>query len=152
MFTIFNLLNYVAGKPVNVYVLIALTVGVYFYLIKYHFDTIYDNYIYTIILVILLILDLISIILLFFYDRKDSNSDESIVQIKSSDLTNQIVDTNVNTDNNDKKSKKSRKERKNKDTQPVPEIKKENSYPLDDVNKDMISLFDVNKEPSLHTY
>ena len=148
MFTIFNFLNYFAGKPVNVYVLFALTIGVYFYLIKYHFDTIYDNYIYTIILLILLILDLISIVLLFFYNNKssnDSDDSDSIVKIHSSEEILIIPETNE-----EKKTKK--KSRKNKDIQSINEPKKENSYPLDDINKDIISLFDINKEPSLHTY
>ena len=74
MFTILNLLNYAVGKPVNVFILITITIVVYFYLIKYYWDTIYNSYVYTSILLILLILDIITIVLVFFYDRKIDDS------------------------------------------------------------------------------
>ena len=60
MFTILNLLNYFVGKPVNAYILIAITIVVYACLIHYFYDKIYQSYVYIGILIFLLILDIIS--------------------------------------------------------------------------------------------
>jgi len=164
MFTILNLLNYAVGKPVNVFILITITIVVYFYLIKYYWDTIYNSYVYTSILLILLILDIITIVLVFFYDRKidDSsaimNSDlkeSNIVSIvnEESPLNNPNNVNGENGENGEKGEKKKKKDKskknKNADTK---EENKEKSYILDNKEKELISLFDINADPSLITY
>ncbi len=146
MFTILNLLNYAASKPVNVYILITITVVVYFYLIKYYWDTIYESYLYTAILLILLILDIITIVLVFFYDRKIDES--NIVSMVNSESNNALEEKK------ERKSKKSKskknKENKEQTRDENPNIKK--NYVLGNNDKELISLFDINKDPSLVTY
>lgn len=154
MFTILNILNYFSGRPLNVFVLITLTVIVYYFLINKYSDTIYNSTTYTIILLILLILDIVSIILIYFYDRKIEDNELNQNNINP-EIKNEIQLVTI-----EKKSKKN-KSKKNKDKlNDLNEKKvinglpdnKEKSYPLDSANKDIISLYDVNKDPSLVTY
>jgi len=157
MFTILNLLNYAAGKPVNVYILITITVVVYFYLIKYYWDTIYESYLYTAILLILLILDIITIVLVFFYDRKINesnsfvNSESNIVSMVNSESNNALEEKEEKKERKGKKSK-SKKNKENKEQTKDENPKIEKNYVLGNNDKELISLFDINKDPSLVTY
>lgn len=145
MFTILNLLNYLAGKPLNVFVLITISIGVYFYLIKYYWDTIYNSYTYTAILIFLLILDLITIILIYFYDRKiDPEELNENVKTESSNI---ILGVENQNHEQSKKKKKNKKSKKDSTTN-----KPESNYIRDGAERELISLFDINKDPSLHTY
>lgn len=155
MFTILNILNYFSGRPLNVFVLITLTVIVYYFLINKYSDTIYNSTTYTIILLILLILDIVSIILIYFYDRKIDDNELNQNNVDP-EIKNEIQLITVT----EKKSKKN-KSKKNKDKlNDLNEKKvinglpdnKEKSYPLDNANKDIISLYDINKDASLVTY
>ena len=155
MFTILNILNYFSGKPLNVFVLITITVIVYYLLINKYSDTIYNSTIYTIILLILLILDIVSIILIYFYDRKidDNELNQNNVEIKNEI---QLVTLKEKKSHKDK-SKKNKDKNKLNDSNEKKVINglpdnKEKSYPLDNANKDIISLYDINKDPSLVTY
>jgi len=156
MFTILNILNYLSGKPLNVFVLITLTIVIYYFLINKYSDTIYNSTTYTIILLILLIIDIVSIILIYFYDRKIDNNELEQNTIESkSEIKNEIQLVTLT----EKKSKKD-KSKKNKDKLNDSNEKvingfpnnKEKSYPLDNANKDIISLYDINKDASLVTY
>lgn len=151
MFTILNLLNYSLGKPINTLILILITIGIYFGLIKYFYETIHDNYIYTLTLLILMFIDIISIILIYFYFT-DSNS-TNILQIENSQKIN------VKKDKDDKKkSKKDKDEKKvKKDDTCGEQIKDKENLPIqtfitNNEEKELISLFDINKDPSICTY
>lgn len=156
MFTILNLLNYSLGKPINTLILILITIGIYFGLIKYYYDIIHDNSIYTISLLILMLIDIISIILIYFY-FSDSNS-TNILQVENSHETNDKKDKKNKKDKQDKKDKKDKdgkEEKKNiKDTEQIND--KENhptqTFITGNDEKELISLFDVNKDPSICTY
>ena len=157
MFTILNLLNYFSGKPLSSFVLISLTIIIYFVLIKYYSETIINNTIFSITLLIILILDIVSIILIYIYDRPISNDEinQNIIEIKNN---NDIQDINK-TNNEEKKSRKDKsKSKKNKsnelneDKKVISGENKEKSYPMDIANKDIISLYDINKDASLVTY
>ena len=65
MLTIFNLINYLIGSPVNITILIMITIALYYYIIKTFWTNITDNVIYIIILIILMIIDLTTIYLIF---------------------------------------------------------------------------------------
>ena len=65
MLTIFNLINYFIGSPVNITILIMITIALYFYIIRTFWTNITDNIFYVIILVILMLIDLTTIYLIF---------------------------------------------------------------------------------------
>jgi len=158
MFTILNILNYFSGKPLNVFVLITITVLVYYLLINKYSDTIYNSTTYTIILLILLILDIVSIILIYFYDRKIDDKELNQNNVESeSETKNEIKLVTMEKKSKKDKSKKNKNKDKLNDLNEKKVINglpdnKEKSYPLDSANKDIISLYDVNKDPSLVTY
>ncbi len=150
MFTIFNLLNYSLGKPINTIVLILITIGIYFGLIKYYYDVIHDNTIYTISLLILMLIDIISIILIYFYFSDNSSN---IVQIQNEKPT-------LTLNHKEKTKSKKDKKRESKDSdikkEKAPEDKEENlptqTFITGANDKDIISLFDANKDVSIVTY
>lgn len=152
MFTIFNLLNYFLGKPINTFILILLTIGIYFGLIKYYYDVIHDNTIYTITLLILMLIDIISIILIFFYF---SDTSSNLIQVQSkNEKPSIILDTKEKT-----KSKKDRKKEvknsdhdKNKSTNNKEENLPTQTFITSGNDKEIISLFDANKDVSIVTY
>ncbi len=150
MFTIFNLLNYSIGKPINTFILILITIGIYFGLIKYYYDIIHDNSIYTISLLILMLIDIISIILIFFYF---SDSSSNLVQIQNEKPT-----LTLNSKEKTKSKKDKKKETKDSDIKKdkSPENKEENlptqTFITGTNDKEVISLFDANKDASIITY
>ena len=138
MFTILNILNYFSGKPLNVFVLITITVIVYYLLINKYSDTIYNSTTYTIILLILLILDIVSIILIYFYDRKidDNELNQNNVEIKNEI---QLVTLKEKKSHKDKSKKnKNKLNDSNENKKVINEDNKEKSYPLDNANKVII--------------
>ena len=65
MLTIFNLINYLIGSPVNITILVMITIALYFYIISSFWSTISNNIFYVIILIILMLIDLTTIYLIF---------------------------------------------------------------------------------------
>jgi hypothetical protein len=157
MFTILNLLNYLSGKPLSSFVLITVTIIIYFILIKYYSETIYDNTILSITLLIILILDIVSIILIYFYDRPIDNDElqHNIIGINSNnniEVVNKTINEEKKSRKDKSKSKKNKSNELNDNKKVISGENKEKSYPMDIANKDIISLFDINKDPSLITY
>ena len=65
MLTILNIINYLVGKPLSLYMLILATILIYYYVLSYHWDTFYNNKLYLIIITIVLLMDITMIILTF---------------------------------------------------------------------------------------
>ena len=65
MLTIINLINYLSGSYVNNIVLIVITIAIYYYVISTFWEKISDNIIYIVILIMLLMIDLVTIYLIF---------------------------------------------------------------------------------------
>ncbi len=156
MFTILNLLNYSLGKPINTLILILITIGIYFGLIKYYYDIIHDNSIYTITLLILMLIDIISIILIYFYFNDSNSINTNILQVENSkeDLDKKDIENKKNKKEKDRKDIKNKKEKEKKDDK---QIKDKENHPTQtfitgNEEKELISLFDVNKDPSICTY
>ncbi len=163
MFTILNLLNYSIGKKINTFVLILLSICIYVGLIKYYYDTIHANTIYTVTLLILMLIDIISIILIFFYFKDSSDSNNIVMQ---ENKINKIImgekdkkekkdkkDSKDKKDNNDKKDSKDKKEKKeSKDKKELENNAPTQTFIKGNDEKELISLYDVNKDVSLATY
>ncbi|AYV80333.1 MAG: hypothetical protein Gaeavirus33_4 [Gaeavirus sp.] len=64
MFVLFNVLNYLAGKPLSIYILILITVLVYYYGVSGNWDM-QENRVATLIMLVLMIIDLTTIIIIF---------------------------------------------------------------------------------------
>lgn len=168
MFTILNFLNYAIGKKINTIVLILLSIAIYVGLIKYYYDTIHENTIYTVTLLILMLIDIISIIIIFFYfkDSSDSNNviqeENNIVLIVNKDLSSEknSKDSKNKKDKKDSKGKKDKKDGKEKKStreKNIDQKQLENNVPTQtfikgNEEKELISLYDVNKDVSLGTY
>ena len=65
MLTLFNIINYFFGKPLPFYVLILLTIAIYYYIISNYWDGIIANKLYLSINIILLLIDITAIIMIF---------------------------------------------------------------------------------------
>jgi hypothetical protein len=126
MLTIFNLINYLIGSPVNITILIAITIALYYYLITSFWNTISSNIFYVIILIMLMLIDLTTIYLIFCSPHECD-----------------YLKTNKN-----KKTKKTKINKnlvlKNKSEEP----NKEKIL----INNDNIEIYNDNKSVSLHTY
>jgi len=68
MLTIINITNYLTGKYVSKYILILITIAIYYFLIKNYWDTIYNNKIYLCLFILLLVIDITTIYIIFFYN------------------------------------------------------------------------------------
>ena len=68
MFTILNITNYMTGKYIPKYMLILITIAIYFFIIKSYWSTIYNNKIFLCILLILLITDITTIYIILFHN------------------------------------------------------------------------------------
>ena len=70
MFTILNIINYFTGKYIPVYLLILISIGIYFYIIRNYLQyLIIDNLVYFIILLIIMLVDITSLIIIFSSDN-----------------------------------------------------------------------------------
>ena len=68
MLTFINVINYLTGKHVSKYILILITIAIYYILIKNYWNNIYNNKIYLSLFILLLIIDITTIYIIFFYD------------------------------------------------------------------------------------
>jgi low affinity Fe/Cu permease len=160
MLTILNVINYLVGKPLSMYVLILATIVVYYWVLSNYWETCYNNKIYLIIITILLLIDITMIIIIFTISHnyipdlnikdkkhkkksKKNNKNKAITleekkhkETKESILLGSNNNTqSKNLDNESNKSKKTNKSNK--------------SYKS---NKSKISLYDSGAEISLKTY
>ena len=126
MLTIFNLINYFIGSPVNITILVMITIALYFYIISFYWNTISNNIIYVIILIVLMLIDLTTIYLIFSSPHE--------------------CDYHKKNKKNKNKNKTSKKiVLKNNSEEPII-----NEKLL--INNDNIDIYNDNKSISLHTY
>jgi hypothetical protein len=148
-----NVINYLIGKPINIYILILITICIYIYIIKTWFDDLISgkNYVYLVVLIILMLLDVTSIFVFFVfkYNITDyfDNKNPEIISVRK---------------RHSKRKLKNKINRSNKEDNPDIFVKEEfNKYNDDikinatdnivvnnkenNVNKEIISLFDENK-------
>ena len=71
MLTFINVINYLTGKYVSKYILILITIAIYYILIKNYWNNIYNNKIYLSLFILLLIIDITTIYIIFFYDYQN---------------------------------------------------------------------------------
>jgi hypothetical protein len=146
MLTILNIINYLIGKPLSLYVLILATIVVYYWVLSNYWETCYNNKLYLIIVTILLLIDITMIIIIFTishdYDSDKIDSEKKLIK--------------------NKKSKKDKKKNKiiTLENEPQAEnVKIENIQNPDKVNpefkpdaKSLIEVYDPEAEVSLNTY
>lgn len=179
MFTILNVLNYIAGRQLNITCLILLTIGIYSYLMYYCFDFIMDDFVTFATLLLLLIIDIVSLTVIAFYNDskfdevkiKKSKSSDSLKNKKNKLKISEIVDdTSPSLKINKKKEIKnikeplvkessvkessvkesSVKESSIKESSVKKEINKDENKSLE--NKELISMYDANNNSTIETY
>lgn len=84
MFTILNIINYLTGKYIPLTLLILITIGIYYYIMTYCYDTILFNEYYIITLLILLLLDITSLIVIFIYGDFAISSSKKYLNVNTS--------------------------------------------------------------------
>jgi hypothetical protein len=167
MFTILNIINYLSGKMLNEIILTAITVLLYFYLIKYHNEIVFDNQIYISIFILLMIIDITSILIVFNVfgkstdveicnikknksikdkSKKSKSKKNKLKKIKSEtiiktySIENKLEDKILKENNNTNKKNNNVKEEK---VSLTPNIKE---------NKEIVSLYNLDNENTINTY
>lgn len=135
MFTLLNILNYTAGKPLSIYVLILTTFVIYYWILSNYWNSMSENKLYVGTIIILLLIDITTIVII-----------NTISHNYDSNLNHEIVDKKV-------KRKKSKKSKKNKSDKKIVEPNNETKEQLnDEKDKSLISLYNPEQEVSLKTY
>jgi len=149
MLTILNIINYFTGRPLPFYILILITVAIYYYIISSYWDTIGSSNIYLITIIILLLIDITAIVMIYtIYHDNNENSNSCKINKK------------------DKKSKKNKKDLKleikntvveNTLQEKIKDIEQETNNNNGLLNnekeaKSILSLYDPEKDVSLLTY
>jgi hypothetical protein len=170
MFTILNIINYFTGKYVPPIILVLITISVYSYIFYNYFNNLFDSsIIYILILLIVMLIDITSIIIIFssYYVESDNFLDD-----KLNNYSVKKNKTNIKDKDKEKVNKKERVNKKNKvDKKNIKEknneidiIDKKNNINhdknmldnqksnMEKSNMEIISLYDENKQMSLHTY
>lgn len=157
MFTILNIINYFTGKYVPTIILILITISVYTYVIYNWFDDLINlNIIYLVLLLLILLIDITSIIIIFSSERTTNH--DSFIDDNKKILTNK---KNIKKDKKKNKSLKNIKENLNLEKSSEKLNKLENNLinaggnkiiNNDILDKEIISLYDNDKEISLKTY
>jgi hypothetical protein len=148
MLTLFNIINYFLGKPLPFYVLVLLTVAIYYYVISTYWDVIVSNKIFLIVNIILLLIDITAIIMIFTIFHDNSNTDTETEIIKKDKKKKHKKNKKNNQIDNDKIIKI---EDKNKDISNAKLI--ENNQNLEKKSEtSILSLYEPEKDVSLNTY
>lgn len=148
MFTLLNILNYLSGRFINVYVVLVVTICIYFYILMYLSDTVYENNYLFVTLIILLLIDITTII--FIFGTYSNCEEPSKINLKNT-LKNKInYDNNIKQSNEKKSSKKkSSKKRSSKKSNKL--VNNETNL-LQNKIFDIISVYDNDKVISIETY
>ena len=147
MLTILNIINYLVGKPLSLYILILATIIVYYYILSNYWETCYNNKIYLAIMTILLLIDVTMIIIIFTvshnYDNETINTENKMIKNKKSkkDKKKKNKDARTEVENNKLKSSE---ENILVNPNPNPEVGPD--------NKSIISLYNPEADVSLKTY
>lgn len=141
MLTILNIINYFSGRPLPFYVLILITISIYYYVMTNYWENIVSNKLYLIINVILLLIDITAIIMI--YTIPSDNQSNEIPTIKN------------------KKKKKNKESKLNEQPKqielPIQIVEVENKLSNletknNDNNKSILSLYEPEKDVSINTY
>jgi hypothetical protein len=129
MLTLFNIINYYFGKPLPFYILILLTIGIYFYIISTHWETISSNKVYLTTNIILLLIDITAIIMIYtvYHDIIEDNPEKSI-----------------------KSKKHKKKSRLHHKKNSIETNLIQNN--IEDIDNSLLSVYDNKKDVSLKTY
>ena len=161
MFTILNIINYFTGKYIPPYLLILITISIYFFIIHNWFnDLINGNIIYLILLLLIMLIDITSIIIIFTTSYNNNENENE----NDNDNDNNNIETikkklkKHNRKKNDKKNNNNLNENLNNNN--IENDNKEDDNKEDDnkedknitLKKDIISLYDNEKAVSLKTY
>ena len=174
LLTLINLLNYMVGKPLSIYVLILATIAIYYYLINNFYSTFGENKFYMVLLILIVIIDITIIIIIFStshkYDPKNvvqtlkiKHKKHKSKYLKDNDkIPNKKIDQITN---DNQKLIPNKSESKSNNNNPTPELIPEaNPNPKSDPNLDsqninlpkevqsILSLYDNKSETSLKTY
>ena len=147
MLTILNIINYLVGKPLSLYILILATIIVYYYILSNYWETCYNNKIYLTIMTILLLIDVTMIIIIFTvshdYNNETINSEKKIIKNKKSKKDKKKIKKEIQLEDENNKIK----------SLELPILVNPNSNSkvgLD--NKSIISLYNPDADVSLKTY
>ena len=143
MLTLFNIINYFFGKPLPFYVLILLTIAIYYYIISNYWDGIIANKLYLSINIILLLIDITAIIMIFTVYHENENENFNIEDnIKNKKKKHNKNNKKITSDNDkiiieDNINKKIIDNNQNLEKTP---------------EKSILSLYEPEKDVSLNTY
>ena len=84
MFTLLNICNYLTGKPLNVYLLVILSIIAYSTIFYYYHDYILSGMITVATLILILIIDLVSIFVIFYKSESQTNSSNFLEKFNKS--------------------------------------------------------------------
>ena len=164
MFTILNIINYFTGKYVPPFLLILITISVYFYIIYNWIDSlINENIIYLILLLLIMLIDITSLVIIFTndyysnYDETNVNSNTKHIEIKKKLKQKKSKNSNTKNKNKDKAIKNNidnninNNQNQNNNANINQNI---NNIELEKKSKisEIISLYDIGKDISLKTY
>lgn len=140
MLTLLNIINYYFGKPLPFYVLILITIAVYYYTISNYWDNIISNKIYLVVNIILLLIDITAIIMIFtvYHEKYDNGID--------------LISNNVK---KHKKKKHNKNIKNNNDNNILTNIENDKNKLVNEnpkIEKSVLSLYEQEKDVSLNTY
>ncbi len=144
MFTILNITNYLLGKPLSIYLLVLITVIIYYYIITSFWDTLSENKGWLGSIILLMIIDITTIIIIFTDYTSSKVSTHTLESEKSAKSTK-----STKSDKKDKKEKNKLLDN-NLITNKKQEVKQES--PNNKENKSIISLYKPDDEVSLKTF
>ncbi len=82
MLSILNIVNYLFGKPLSTSILVILTATIYLYIFYYLWDTVKENNVYFITIIILFLMDITTIIYLYTSISKSNDDTKKIKDVK----------------------------------------------------------------------
>lgn len=84
MFTLLNICNYLTGKPLNAYLLVILSIVAYSTIFYYYHDYILSGMMTIATLILILIIDLVSIYVIFYKSESQTNSSSFLEKFNKS--------------------------------------------------------------------
>ena len=155
MFTILNMINYFTGKYIPIYILILLTVGIYYYIINNLFintingDNIINldnNIVYIVMIILILLIDIVSITMIFAYGDTVIKNNVKKIKLKN------IVSSEKKLSKSKSKSKSETNEKQSINVQEPNSEQQLISSPVIS-EPEIISLYDINKDlQTINTY
>jgi hypothetical protein len=144
MLTILNIINYLLGKPLTIYLLVLITVIIYYYIITSFWDTLSENKGWLGSIILLMIIDITTIIIIFTDYTSSKAGIANAIELEKSDKS--------------VKTKKTKSDKKDKNKLPDNNLSSTKNYeikqesPNNKENKSVISLYKPDAEVSLKTF